>query len=1484
VENDHPQFLEPFFRTLLENAMRQSSTILLVCFLFLGSANAQTTQTPDQRKGPTLYTVGYAHLDTEWRWEYPQVINEYLPKTMKDNFTLFDKYPHYIFNFSGANRYRLMKEYHPADFAKLTQYVRLGRWFPAGSSMEEGDVNTPSAETIIRQILYGNNWFRKEFGKASAEYMLPDCFGFPASLPTILAHSGVKGFSTQKLVWGSSAPGGGWESRENTPEGTPFNVGVWIGPDGESVLAGLNPGSYGGGIDTDLSKPLLPLPPNATLTDLQNKLHALQQKLRQVEQSGKPFDQKDIQEYFKLQREQEAFARMERDQANDRYQGDWAARVEQNGKVSGVFTDYHYYGTGDTGGAPDEESVRRLEAIVTKGTASFPPQGQFFWSEQAHPEWPQVKVGDGPVHVISSTAEQMFLDITPSEAARLPRYTGEMELTNHSAGSLTSQAYQKRWLRKEELLAEAAEESSIAALWLGARRYPLQRMNNAWTLVMGGHFHDLAAGTATPKSYEFAWNDDVIALNQFAGVLTSATQAVAAALNTEAQGIPVIVFNPLSIARQDVVEASLDFPGGMPHAVHVTGPGGAEVPAQISGGKVLFLARVPSVGYEVYDVQPGTAGTVSSLKVSKDSLENQYYRVKLDANGDVASIFDKAIGKELLAGPVRLAISYDNPQQWPAWNMDWDQELAAPKAFVAGPAQVRIVESGPVRVALEVSRETAGSWFVQTIRLSAGDAGKRVEFANVIDWNTRESNLKATFPLTASNRVATYNWDIGTIERPTAEPKKFEVPSHQWIDLTDMSNEFGATVLTDCKNGSDKPNDNTIRLTLLRTPGTAGGYPDQGTQDIGHHEFLFGLAGHARDWREGQTDWQGQRLNDPLIGFTTARHAGSLSKQFSLLKINNSRVRLLALKKAEQSDELIVRLVELDGKPQAKVRLSFASPITAAREVNGQEQPVGPATVEDGALITSFSAYQPRTFAINLAPPSAKVASVRSTPVDLHYDIAVASNDDTPSVGGFDGKGGALPAEMLTSEITFNGVQFRLAAAKTGVPNAVVTNGQTITLPAGHYNRAYILAASADGDQNAKFVVGSKEFQLNIQNWGGFIGQWDDRQWIAKDTPIPGHPDRKDHDDYAEMTGIKPGYIKRADLAWFCSHHHDASGQNVAYAYSYLFAYPIDLPADANSVKLPENDKIRILAISVADENPAVQPAQPLYDVFPAPPSGPPDFALSIEADKLLVPQGTSKVAKIMVLPRNGFREDVSMSVSSLPSGLSASFTPPSTAGSSTLTLTASSSANPANADITVTGKSGNLSHAFELPFAITEVLKGTLPIDLSPSYNRTGIYTDGSTFASNASLDEGGFAYSAELLGTKQVWDGVVFNLGPANAPDAVTSQTIALPAGNFDSLKMLAVGVEGNQELQDFTVIYSDGTSSPFSQSLSDWYAPRNFSGESPAAVMPYRLQGDGTKDHRTFHLYGYSFSLDRNKAVRSVTLPSNANVLVFAMTLVP
>ena len=123
---------------------------------------------PDITQTPTLYVVPYAHLDTQWRWEFPQSISEFLLKTMRVNFDYIDKYPHYVFNWTGANRYRLMKEYYPADYARMQKYAAEGRWFPAGSSVEEGDVNLPSAEGIFRQILYGNEYFRHDFGKASS--------------------------------------------------------------------------------------------------------------------------------------------------------------------------------------------------------------------------------------------------------------------------------------------------------------------------------------------------------------------------------------------------------------------------------------------------------------------------------------------------------------------------------------------------------------------------------------------------------------------------------------------------------------------------------------------------------------------------------------------------------------------------------------------------------------------------------------------------------------------------------------------------------------------------------------------------------------------------------------------------------------------------------------------------------------------------------------------------------------------------------------------------------------------------------------------------------------------------------------------------------------------------------------------------------------------------------------------------------------------
>jgi len=1122
---------------------------------------------PDLTKTPTIYAVGYAHLDTEWRWEYPQVIRDYLAKTLHANFALFEKYPDYVFNFSGANRYRLMKEYYPADYKTLTQYVKAGRWFPAGSSMEEGDVNAPSAEGIIRQILYGNEYFRHDFGVASAEYMLPDCFGFPWSLPSILSYSGIKGFSTQKLVWGSSVP-----DQPTTPygmngKGVPFNFGVWVGPDGKGVIAAVNPGSYSSRVGYDL-------------------------------------------------------ARADARDSSARPPQTWLERLEENKNQLGLVADYKYYGTGDTGGSPTDGSVAYIEQAVHDTT--------------------------GPIKVISAKADQFFLDITPAERNALPAYAGEMELQNHSAGSLTSQAYQKRWIHEDELLATAAEASSVGAELLGARPYPMQRLNDAWTLMMGGHFHDIAAGTATPKAYEFAWNDDVIAMNQMSHIAADASSAIISAMNTNTAGTPVVVYNALNVPRQDVVQATVPLASVTP-AVRVAGPDGAAVPAQIErtandSATVVFVANAPSMGYAVYSVQaaPQTTWAQNELHVSGHQLENNRYIVKIDANGDISSIYDKQAKRELLAAPARLAIKDDTPQQWPAWNMDWSNEVRPPRAYVGGTPKIEVTENGPARIAVTITRQLDSSAFVQTVRLAAQGARDRVEIASAIDWHEPNATLKAVFPLNVHNDSATYNWDVGTIRRGTAYDRKFEVPSHQFIDLTDTSGAYGVTILTEKKNGSDKPDDHTIGLTLLRTPGISqggGGYADQSSQDWGHHELVYGISGHTGDYHAAGTDWQAWRLDDPMMSFVAAKHAGSLGTSFSLVRVSNPRVRVLAVKRAEESNEYVVRVVELDGKPERNVRISFAAPVAKAREVNGQEQPLPNAvTVANGAIVTSLSPFQLRSWAITLGPLSSHAAAPVSRAVPLPYDLAAVSDDSTTSVGGFDAQGEALPAEMLPSTIPYDGITFTLAPSKTGTPDAVVARGQMIPLPAGHFTRAYILAASATGDRTATFRAGSAAAELTVQDWGGYVGQWDNRIWktvepTADEIAAFQKNQLRRRDQFRaridsvtkaggdtaslaaqlrrmgsgnfrprareEFAGLTPGFIKPASIGWYASHKHTAAGANEFYSYSYLFAYPIDLPADATTITLPNDDAIRVMAITVANEPATATPAAPLHDTLP---------------------------------------------------------------------------------------------------------------------------------------------------------------------------------------------------------------------------------------------------------------------------------------------
>jgi hypothetical protein len=266
--------------------------------------------------------------------------------------------------------------------------------------------------------------------------------------------------------------------------------------------------------------------------------------------------------------------------------------------------------------------------------------------------------------------------------------------------------------------------------------------------------------------------------------------------------------------------------------------------------------------------------------------------------------------------------------------------------------------------------------------------------------------------------------------------------------------------------------------------------------------------------------------------------------------------------------------------------------------------------------------------------------------------------------------------------------------------------------------------------------------------------------------------------------------------------------------------------------------------------------------------------------------QSSSADAVIKITDLNGFTGAVTLTLSTLPKGVKASIT--GTGNKQKIEFRASPTATTGFTSVTITGTSGSITQTLTVALAVSAATGTTgtgTPVDLSSDFAVSGIYADGSTYTTGG-LDGTGYSYSANLLTASRVFNGVLFDFGPANAPDAVasTGQSLALPAGQFSTLMLFATAVQGNQVSQTFTVNYTDGTSSKFTQSLSDWFTPQTFSHESEGVAMAYRNFDNGTKDKRTFNLYGYHFALNSAKTVKNVTLPDNPNVLVLAVTVVP
>ncbi len=1011
------------------------------------------------------YMVADAHLDTQWNWDVQTTIREYVKSTLDQNLMLLKQYPSYIFNFEGAVKYSWMKEYYPLQFAELKHYVANGRWHLTGSSWDANETIVCSPESWLRNILLGQTFYRQEFNTESTDVFLPDCFGFGYTLPTLAAHCGLIGFSSQKLLWRTNPF---YEGNKRYP----YTIGLWQGIDGSRIMMAHGFGYADRYNDEDLSK-------NERL-------------LHEIAES--PLNQA-----------------------------------------------YRYYGTGDIGGSPTIASVRSVE----KGIA-----------------------GNGPIKIVSATSDQLYKDYLPFDKhPELPVFDGELPMDVHGNGCYTSQAAMKLYNRQNEHLGDAAERTAVMADWLGAARYPAADMTQNWQRFIWHQFHDDLTGTSIPRAYEFSWNDELLALKKFSDVLTHSVSGIARQMDTRVSGQPVVVYNnettPVRAIAQVELKDNRDY--------RVTDANGRSVASQVierDGKRVLlFDAAIPATGMAVYGVKAAGNKNMAAATTGR-TIQSSRYQLTVDDFGDVVSLIDKKNNRQLVANgkSLRLVVFDDcRSEAWPAWEI---LKRTLDKAPLPVHDAVEIsIQPGSLRQTLVIKKKYGESDIIQRIHLYEGAQADRIDFENEVDWRSLNALLKAEFPLSVANAEATYDIGLGSVRRGNNRDNSFEVYAHEWTDLTDRKGDYGVTLLNDSRYGWDKPTDNTLRLSLLYSPQPGRSYTYQARQDFGHHVFTYSLVGHEGALNAVEAVHEADRLNSPLRTFHVDRHAGTLGKQFSFVSSDNKNVVVRALKRAEVSDEYVIRVYEMSGKSAQQARITFAAPVVKAVEADGTERTIGEAATDGGSLVVDIKPYSVKTYKVLLADTKQQTASdVQQLALD--FDRHCFSFNEFRTSGNFEG-GCSYAAELLPDEgITVGDIPFTFG--EKDAANGVTCKGQTIQLPADKdYRHVYLLMASDKDDRQAAFTVGGKQQQVSVPYYTGFIGQW-------------GHD------------GQTVGYLKEAQVAWVGSHRHSGAGDE-PYEFTYMFRVRLDIPKGVRQIKLPEDEHVVIFAATAANDVADVTVAAPLF-------------------------------------------------------------------------------------------------------------------------------------------------------------------------------------------------------------------------------------------------------------------------------------------------
>lgn len=1009
-----------------------------------------------EQSSPKAYMVSNAHLDTQWNWDIVTTIDKYVKNTLYQNLFLLDKYPNYVFNFEGGIKYYWMKEYYPEKYEELKERIKEGRWHIAGSSWEAADAVVPSPESAIRNILLGQTFYRKEFNAEGTDIFLPDCFGFPWTLPTVAAHCGLIGFSSQKLAWRTNPFYG--EDR------LPFTIGLWKGIDGSQIM-------FAHGYD--------------------------------YTQKWKDEDLSD----------------------NEQLKG--LVKETPLNMVN------RYYGTGDIGGSPTLESVRAVEKGIS---------------------------GKGPLQIISATSDELFKSFQPySQHPELPVFSGELLMDVHGTGCYTSQAAMKLYNRQNEKLGDAAERAAVAADWLGTVKYPSDDLTSSWRRFIFHQFHDDLTGTSIPKAYEYSWNDELISLKQFSDIITTSVSGVASQMDTRVKGQPLVIYNPNGFSVDGIVEFKVNPEKG--YAVY--DQNGREVSAQMIEGsdgtaRIIASAKVAANSYTVYDLRKGNV-KLKSIAENISEFENTVYKIKFDANGDICSIYDKRHKKELVeqGKAVRLAMFTENKSHaWPAWEVIKETIDKKPVSITEG-VNITLVENGSLRKTVCVEKKYGKSIFKQYVRLNEGAIADRIDFDNEIFWQSTNSLLKAEFPLTVANPNATYDLGIGTLQRGNNTLTAYEVYAHEWADLTDSDNSYGVSIMNDSKYGWDKPSDNTIRLTLLHTPETKWGFSYQDKQDFGYHEFSYSIMGHAGALDKAHVSEIASGYNRPLIPFFSEKHSGKLGREYSFASCDNKNVLIKAIKKAEDSDEYVVRVYETSGREHQKAKIRFAGQILEAYLADGTEKKIGKAEFEGNSLHVDINPYSVCTYKVVLANRE-PLFKTEYAYLSLPYDKKCFSWNEFRHEADFS-SGYSYAAELLPEKTLVSaGVPFELGEKE--VCNGMSCKGQVITMPVDKgYNRLYLLAASSDVDNLAEFNVGGDIQKVSVPCYNGFIGQW-------------GH------------TGHTKGFLKDGNIAYVGTHRHSASGDGI-YEFTYMYRIALDVPEGTSEITFPDIPGVVVFAATLVKES-----------------------------------------------------------------------------------------------------------------------------------------------------------------------------------------------------------------------------------------------------------------------------------------------------------